>query len=128
MRVYQQWIFWTREKELDLFAKSKELQTKKDLFVKSKGLQTDNSWSLENNHCLLKEYQASSLSVGTSQAYFHLIHKQPFREVNTYSYYPHFTDWEFLPKVTEPGGGVVCLAEPTFLTENNTPVEQRGSR
>ena len=31
------------EKELDLFAKSKELQTKKDLFVKSKGLQTDNS-------------------------------------------------------------------------------------
>lgn len=42
--------------------------------------------------CLLKEYQASSLRVGTSRAYFHLIHKQPFRDVNTYSYYRHFTD------------------------------------
>lgn len=69
----------------------KGLQTKKDLFVKSKGLQTDNSCSLENNHCLLKEYQAASLSVGTSQAYSHLIHKQPLRAVNRYSYYPHFT-------------------------------------
>lgn len=54
------------------------------LFAKSKGLQTDNSCSLNNNNCLLQEYHAAGLSVGTSHAYSHLIHKQPLREVNTY--------------------------------------------